>query len=893
MKISFHIPYKTVWGEQLYVIIENASVSPLPLTAVDGYNWSGTHELPLTLRNKQLCYHYAVYVKDVCTRRELVIGDLSHQLYLGEEVHHMVYDVWRDLPKCFYKYSSAFSPFIAGKKYIGQRKAKKRVVFRALCPELSGRNYALGICGSGALLGNWEHDAPLMMTETRPNVWQLSVDADALENSTYYKFVVVDKATGMLRYWEEHTDRHIGKPALLEGEVFTLPEVEVSFAEILPVRVAGSAIPVFSLRTEGSCGVGDFGDFYQYVLWVSQTSQRIVQILPINDTTMNGTWKDSYPYAAISVFALHPMYVDIRQLPVPKDKNFLSSYRKKRKQLNALPTVDYEAVNQLKRTYLKKVYEAYGEATFAEKAYEKFFAENKDWLVPYAVFCFLREKYGSPYTKDWKEYALYSKKKVLALAQIDAPSFKDVAFHFFVQYHLHLQLLRVAMLAQKKFITLKGDIAIGVNRNGVEVWTDPTYFYTDVQVGAPPDAFSIEGQNWGFPSYNWEAMEKDDYKWWKRRLTQMATYFSAYRIDHILGFFRIWENPSSAVNGMLGQFSPALPFTEEEIRSYGLFFDKSFMTQPFINEELLSRTFKERTEDVKKHFLEHSHYDVYRLQPVWNSQKELMAYLDAHFPGDTALREGLMILITNVLFIEDKVHKGTYHPRVMAPHTHIFTRLTDSEREAYLRLYHTYFYERHNEFWYREGMKKLPVIIQSTRMLACGEDLGMVPLCVDSVMKELDILTLEIERMPKSAGVEFAEVKDYPYCSVCTTGTHDMDTFRAWWEEDEERTERYYHQMLYAWGNPPQKATAKMITEVIRKHLHSASMLCVLPWQDWVGMNELLRAKDPVAERINIPANPHHYWRWRMHLTIEELMACDTLNAQISKMIADAGRSVE
>ncbi len=890
MKLTFHIPYKTAWGERLCVLMDDASQEPLALNAVDGYNWSGTYELTSPKKGKLLTYRYAVFVQEHCTRREL--GGIPHTLFLNKESesHYIIYDVWRDLPCEAFRYSSAFAMSSATEKPIVLLvKVKKRIEFRALSPGLSARNCALGISGSCGVFGNWEHDAPVMMREISPNVWHLSIDAEQLDSSFDYKFVAVDRSTGMLRYWEENDNRHFGKPALLEAEIFALPEVEVCFSEIKAPRVAGSAIPVFSLRSEGSCGVGDFGDLYRYIEWASHTGQKAVQILPINDTTMTGKWTDSYPYAAISIYAFHPMFVDLRQLPELRDKRFLSFYRKERLRLNTLSQVDYEAVNTLKREYLKRSYLQDGATVLASQSFLTYFRENKTWLSAYAAFRFLAERNNTPLFKEWGEYAVYNKEKVARLVAADSPYHSDIAFYYYVQYILHCQLTKVAEYARRKGVILKGDIPIGVNRESVEVWTEPHYFHTDVQVGAPPDAFSEDGQNWGFPSYNWEMMARDGYRWWKQRFAKMSAYFTAYRIDHILGFFRVWEIPKDAITGLTGQFSPSLPLTEEEIRSFGMFFERDFMTYPFINEELLIQTFGEKVSYVKATFLEHSHYDVYRLKKAFDTQRKLWEHT-LRYPEDKALLRGLYTLVNNVLFIEDKTQQEKYHPRIVAQTSHIFTRLKPEEQAAFNRLYQHYYYERHNEFWYREAMKKLPVLTQTTPMLPCGEDLGMVPECVAWVMRELQLLSLEIERMPKETGVEFGDVRTYPHTSVATTGTHDMDTFRAWWEEDASRTERYYHAMLYAWGTAPQKATARIVMEVLRRHLASPSLLCILPWQDWMGIDETLRCREVASERINIPADAQHYWRWRMHLTIEQLMESDTLNNQIRRLIEENER---
>ena len=243
------------------------------------------------------------------------------------------------------------------------------------------------------------------------------------------------------------------------------------------------------------------------------------------------------------------------------------------------------------------------------------------------------------------------------------------------------------------------------------------------------------------------------------------------------------------------------------------------------------------------------------------------------------------------MFVADRNNPELYHPRIAVQNDYIFKQLAEQEQEAFNHLYNHYYYQRHNEFWYHEAMKKLPVLTQSTPMLVCGEDLGMVPDCVSWVMNELQILSLEIQRMPKAIGREFGCLNEYPFRSVCTIGTHDMPTLRGWWEEDAALTERFYHNELHHWGEVPKHAPGWLCKEIIEQHLQSPSMLCVLAWQDWTSIDESLRNPDVQAERINVPANPHNYWQWRMHITLEELMQADELNDAIRQMIQSSDRN--
>lgn len=585
------------------------------------------------------------------------------------------------------------------------------------------------------------------------------------------------------------------------------------------------------------------------------------------------------------------MYIDLRQLPPLHNKKAAEAFEKERLKVNSFSMMDYEQSTQLKLNYLHQIYKQEGKKTLASEDFLDFFRRNEEWLRPYAAFCYLRDLYGTPDFNQWPAYRTYQADEIAQLCTSGHKAYPQIAFYYYLQYLLHVQLLAVSTYARQKGILLKGDIPIGISRTSVEAWVEPHYFHLNGQAGAPPDDFSVNGQNWGFPTYNWEVMEKDNYHWWRRRFSKMAEYFTAYRIDHILGFFRIWEIPDHSVHGLLGQFSPSLPLSVDEIKSFGLHFDPDFMTRPFIDDSVLEKLFGAQSDMVRNTFLEPVTEGHYAMRPEFDTQRKVEAWFgDKHDEESLKLKEGLYTLISDVLFLPDHHDPEKYHPRIAVQHDFVFQQLSSKEQEAFNHLYNHYYYQRHNEFWYQEAMKKLPVLTQSTPMLVCGEDLGMVPECVPWVMKQLQILSLEIQRMPKEMNEEFGHTENYPFLSVCTIGTHDMSTLRGWWEEDPARTERFYHNEMHHMGAIPSPAPGWLCKDIVFNHLKSPSLLCILAWQDWMSIDERLRNPDVEAERINIPAHPRHYWRWRMHLTLEELLKEKELNQTIRELIEDSDR---
>ena len=516
-------------------------------------------------------------------------------------------------------------------------------------------------------------------------------------------------------------------------------------------RGAGTAIPVFSLRTESDFGIGEFKDLRPLVDWAAATGQCIIQLLPVNDTTRKGEWKDSYPYSPISSFALHPLYINLQALGIRETVAF----KKEQAELNALAELDYPRVFQAKMKYIRKAFKTRGAKDMDTPGFKKFVQENEYWLEEYAQFCAKRDSLEPEYYR-W------------------------------MQWHLDKQFAAEVKYARSKGVSLKGDLPIGVSSDSAEAYWHPELFNLDSTAGAPPDYFSTDGQNWGFPTYNWEEMAKDDFAWWKSRLRKMSEYFDAFRIDHILGFFRIWEIPAGIRSGLAGHFNPALPYSPEEI------------------------------------------YNM-------------------HLPIDG-------------LFHEDPRHPGMYQPLINPASQN----LPQWQQERFGALYNDFFYHRHDEFWRRNAERKLPELLGATGMLACGEDLGMVPDCVPGVMDHERILSLRMRGMENEG--------PWKQLSVCATSSHDMETLRMQCDHDPEPWE---------------------VRNMLWEFLASPSMLAIFPLQDWVALDKRFRRADRNVERINYPADSDNHWKFRIHFNLNELMQESELNVAVTGLLKDSSRFVK
>ena len=817
MKVIFNLEYQTTFGEELAVnILLDGKTEQHKMGTLDGLHW--TCELSKAVKTTTyIDYYYNVMRGEDESRHEWLVVPHRLEFAASKGSRYIVYDHWLDIPEDAYMYSSAFTDCVAARepKMSDNSSFSKTIRLKVRAPQLRSNEH-LALVGAGDALGNWESKRALNMDEHENNEWAISLDAATLPQTFEFKFVALDEETNVTPLWENGMNRTIVLPEIEQGDVIVY-ELTQAYFPVYPWKGAGTVIPIFSLRSEGSFGVGDFGDLKMMIDWCDKTKQRILQVLPINDTNITHTWQDSYPYNSISIYALHPQYTDFRQLPALKDEKVKAEFELLRQELNALPQIDYERVNKAKMDYLRELFAQEGSKMMKTTAFKTFFERNKEWLVPYAAFCHYRDLYGTATFSEWPDHHALPEKEREAMSKSTTKLYKEVAFWYFVQFNLDQQMRAAHAHARQHHIILKGDIPIGISRDGVEAWVEPKYFNLNGQAGAPPDPFSADGQNWGFPTYNWDEMLKDGCSWWVRRFRKMAEYFDAYRIDHVLGFFRIWEIPMPHKSGLMGQFSPALGLSREEIEAYGVQFNEG-------------------------------------------------------------------------LFLVDHKRDDRWHPRIAVQYQEAYQQLDEGQKYHFNQLYNDYFYRRNNQFWYTEAMKKLPRLTQATRMLVCAEDLGMVPDCVPWVMNELRILSLEIQSMPKDSSVRFGHLSRNPYRSVCTISTHDMSTLRQWWDEDEERTQDYFNSMLYRGGAAPHPLPGWLAKDIVSRHLTSPSMLCLLSFQDWMSIDENLRLPDQNAERINIPANPRHYWRYRMHMTIEQLLAADEFNNEISTLIIQSGR---
>jgi len=904
MKLVFRVRYHTVVSQSLWLklaAIDEAhdfSLSQcVPLRWRDGEHWEVDVELdadgPLDLE-----YHYQLrkdsngLVLDEwkAPRRIRVDSSQSDALFLLDD--------WCSAGTVDYAFeTNAFLPVLP-----------KRGPFRPV-PVAGDANHLIQlrmaavpkglvpcILGSVSELGDWDWASAVPMTEVSANCWQAPACLPA-DWFIEYKYGLFDPAKKSMVSIESGENRVLHPHAVAARQQTRISDECYRRDGGSLFRAAGVAMPVFSLRTSKSLGVGEFADLIPFADWAGEAGLKLIQILPINDTTTSHDWTDSYPYSAISVFALHPLYLRIEDIDLPVSGDFTANLSAARERLNVLPQVDYESVMAVKSSLARQIYAQHRKSITCSPRFTDFFVANAGWVAPYAVFCLMRDRHGTADFSRWGEWAKYDEAKVAAMIDPQHPDWPEIAYHIWLQSELDLQLTAAVGHLHSRGLALKGDLPIGIDRQSVDAWSAPQLFKMDAQAGAPPDAFAIKGQNWGFPTYNWEVMREDNYAWWRSRFRHLSRYFDAYRIDHILGFFRIWQVPQDHVEGIMGWFDPAMPVHIDEIRARGIAFDFNRLCRPYIRDHFLFEVFGDAAEQVKIEYLEACGFGYHKLREHVATQRRIVGHFASwDVPDDVArerrdrIRDGLLDCASEVLFLEVPGSNGTmFHPRCSMHMTRSFQELDHETRGLIEELYVDYFYRRQEEFWEARGMEKLPAMREASPMLLCGEDLGMVPACVPGVLKELGILSLEIQRMPKNSDIDFFHPADAPYMSVVSPSTHDMPTLRSWWCEDSRVTAHFAWQM-FGVAFPAHELSGEMAARIVGQHLQSPAMWAVFPLQDLLAMDEEIRNPDPDSERINVPAIMPYYWRYRMHLGIEDLQTATGFRQRLAAMVEASGR---
>lgn len=753
-------------------------------------------------------YRYCVCSGNTVKQREKLPHTFPRILAGSAEV--TLRDVWHQSPSVSPFLSSFFTEAVCGLKRNGTGKANPGHVLILASSGYIEKGRTLAVTGSSPEMGEWSR--PRRMQYLGDSLWGICLP---MPKSAEFKFVKADSRSRITE-WEEGGNRTVSEVGRDEAACMT--GLEPRF--VCGWKGAGVAVPVFSLRGRSDLGCGEFRDLEELGKWCARCGMSMIQILPVNDTLKGRGDADSYPYSAVSAFALNPIYMDIRDVCTPADgemKSIAAELGKADRNGHVL----FGRVAELKTRYLRLAFRRVGKSEVGGEEYGRFVERNGYWIYGYEAYRTLASRFGTFDTAEWKGFESCSQDTIDILRKTSGD---EMDFHGWVQFRLFAQMRRTRDALHSMGIGLKGDLPIGVDPKSCDVWMWPGYFRMDGSAGAPPDAFSRNGQNWGFPIYDWEAMKRDGYRWWRERLRVMEDFFDAFRIDHILGFFRIWEVPRRSGDALLGEFYRSLPYTEKEIEERGCSFA---------------------------------------------------------LPGKNHKGENLLLPSSH--------SENAFFPAVASLSCERFLELDDERRERFRSLYEDFYYRRNESLWRNDAEERLEAVCTATRMLVCGEDLGMIPECVPETMGQRKILSLEVERMPKQMGLRFGKPETYPRLSVCTTGTHDTPTLRQWLCADKEATKEYLLQ-AFATDVSGDFDSPEICRRVVERNLGSPSLLSVLPLQDCLSVDEGTRARKRDSERINDPSDPHQIWNYRMHCRCSDLYGNERLVRILSGMILRSGR---
>jgi len=646
----------------------------------------------------------------------------------------------------------------------------------------------------------------------------------------------------------------------------------------------GVLVPVGSLRSARSAGVGEFADLPLLADWCLEAGLDVIQILPVNDTG-----GDTSPYSAMSAFALHPLYLRLEDVPEVaevrvEDTELDGTLTAMREELDARPRISFAEVLERKYEVLHRVYDARREEIAAD-ANLAAWIENNPWVREFSVYRCLKDRQGKRSWVEWNDL------QDPGLAEIDAmwhePSMEDdLTFYCWVQYNAEGQLRAAAAAVSERGVYLKGDLPILMAEDSADVWAHRDIFKPQFRAGAPPDMFSHLGQNWGLPVYDWDVLASNDYDWWRRRLDQADDFYHAFRIDHVLGFFRIWAVPAEDSAGTMGFFHPSYLLTTHELQEAG--FDDArvrWLAEPHIPGERLRETLGDHVEMLTECCLEPvgDDEDLYVFAEGFREQ-DLLA-LD--LPGEA--KESLRGWYHDRALI--RVSFDRYSPAWKMRDSSAYRSLAEEERQRFDELV-AHARRISEEMWEEQGRRILSLVNGSAAMLPCAEDLGVVPESVPRVLSELGILGLRIPRWTRrwdEPGEPYIPLENYPYLTVCAPSVHDTSTLREWWER-EDGVEEFWTALGFE-GERPAELTSELAEKVISRILDTNSAICMFQIQDFFALSEDLRSADPADERVNIPGTTTEFnWSYRLPRNIESLIEETRLNTRIRDLV-EARRS--
>ena len=667
-------------------------------------------------------------------------------------------------------------------------------------------------------------------------------------------------------------------------------------------RKTGVVLPLGALYSKECAAVGDFLALKPFADFCKEAGLSVIQLLPVNDT---GT--HSSPYSGLSAFALHPLYIRIESMPefeeAKKNKAFATAYRAFKKQYVYQNRFAYTAIAEEKIRLLHLLYSAIEKRLFGKAKPTKenvnvvtagagqteaqqftaaldAFVQKNEWVIPYAVFKNLKDDFSQSSWKEWPQ-----EKKTMTKRDIEirwANKALRTSHNFFVwcQMRAAEQFADAAEYVRAKGIALKGDIPILMNEDSADCWANPAYFDQKWRAGSPPDGENPLGQNWGFPTYNWESLSKDGYVWWQSRIKEAAKYYDAFRIDHILGFFRIWAVDERETNAFLGHANPCCTFSRKELNDLG--FDNErikWLSVPHIptkDVEDITWNHEEAHAILKKVGVQIGSEELWNFLPEICSDGDIYAKLfDADFTRDRAIKDVLAKKWRDRALLELK--KDEFIAVWSYSASTAWKTLNEKEKKSLEELFSAT-NKKQEDLWKKSALSALTPIVQASGMQPCAEDLGVGLKSMPEVLSELDIFSLKVVRWTRdwfSQNQPYIPFSKYPELSVATTSVHDSSTLRQWWNEEKQSVNAYCETFFKTRKDAP-NANAEFDVGVAEALLETSarcnSAWFINPLQDYLFLDAAYYLENPDDERVNVPGSVNEFnWTYRMPVLLEDL----------------------
>ena len=654
-------------------------------------------------------------------------------------------------------------------------------------------------------------------------------------------------------------------------------------------RRLGVVVPVGALRTKRGIGVGEFSDLADFAILCRRMRLGLIQILPVNDTGF-----ESSPYSSLTAFGLHPLYLSIEGLDefAAADNSVKKRIKKAKEKFGANARFSHYEVLKEKLEICREIYDA-NKTEIVKSANLSAWVKENSWVKEYAVYRRLKEANGQKSWKEWQEHHTVTPADIENLWD-DKALREDHFFWVWLQQALDAQFSKAAKAIADAGIILEGDLPILMNEDSCDAWAHPEIFIQELSAGAPPDMYSPDGQNWGFPIYNWEAQEKDNYAWWRLRLAVAGKYYKAYRIDHVLGFFRIWASSHNDYSSVLGRFVPYQPVTTGDLKKLG--FDKDrirWVSQPHLPTgeiwDALRANWGAKANEAEVKAAADKIFslalDRVNKEELWNFKKKFRGEKDFDRLGlHPAARNYLLSEWKDRVFIE--YAKGKFFPSWYFRNAKAYKSFSKAERDALEALLEKR-QKRSERTWSQQGLKLLSILVESSSMLPCAEDLGAVPSCVPRVLSKLKILGLRVIRWHRDwgrGGQPYVPFEDYPQLSVCTAAVHDSSTVREWWEKEADQGQFSGFLGVPSLPKIYNPGTAKVI---LSKAATARSRFRVFQIQDLLHLSNNWYSKDPAQERVNVPGTSNEFnWTYRLPAPISEIAK----DKELIKAVAELSR---